>query len=142
MKKWFRGVKYYCIRLFRLKSGAKQISLGFSLGFIPCWFPTFGIGPMLSIALAKIFKVNMVATIIAASLGSFIWPVLFIGNYQIGEWLFFRLEHMDALSMTYDFMIGAVINSILSSVILYFVLYFLFKRYRITILKKMKTKKA
>ncbi|MFS1514006.1 DUF2062 domain-containing protein [Chengkuizengella sp. SCS-71B] len=141
MKKRFRDIKYHFIRLFRLKGGAKQISLGFSLGLIPCWFPTFGIGPILSIAIAKIFKANMVATLIAASLGSFIWPLLFIGNYQIGELLFFRLEHMDVLTMTYDFMIGAVINSILSSIILYFVLYYIFKRYRIPILKKMKNKK-
>ncbi len=80
-----RYVKYYLIRLFRLNKGAHQVAMGFVLGFIPCWLPTFGIGPMMSVFIARFFKVNVVAAIIAASLGSFIWPVLFYLNVFTGS---------------------------------------------------------
>lgn len=51
-----RILKFYLIRLFRLKKGAKQISLGLVAGFVPNWFPTFGLGPLISVVLARLVR--------------------------------------------------------------------------------------
>ncbi|MDP5272600.1 DUF2062 domain-containing protein [Chengkuizengella axinellae] len=136
MNKGLRIIRYYFIRLFRLKSGTSKISLGFSLGFIPCWFPTFGIGIMISIALAKLFKVNIVSSMIAASLGAFVWPVLFFLDYQTGT-LIFSSSLKDAGS---SFVVGAILNSFIFMLISYVVFYNIFKKYRLFLLDKLRSK--
>ncbi|UFJ41501.1 DUF2062 domain-containing protein [Brevibacillus humidisoli] len=157
--KFTRKIKFYLIRLFRLKSGVRQISLGFVVGFFPCWFPTFGVGPALSVLLTKITKGNVPSAIIAASLGSFLWPILFLMNYKAGEILdavtgFYgeqvkmgpvasaqpvtNVESFTDIGV--QFVVGSVFNSIFFSLIGYFIFYYIFRRYRHTILAKLRGK--
>lgn len=151
-----RKLKYYLVRLFRMKKGAKQIALGIVVGFYPCWFPTFGIGPMLSIVLTKFVRGNVPSAIISASFGSFLWPILFFLNYKLGA-VFYNpsspittdieydetnyiepIEHVNTLEdVGITFLIGAAVNSILFSVIGYFLFYYLFSRYRESILRRL-----
>src|SRR5690554_3464764 len=84
MRKLWRGIKYRLINILRIKAGAHQIALGFVMGFFPCWFPTFGIGPALSVGMTKLIKGNVMTAIFAAAVGSIFWPVLFFMNYKIG----------------------------------------------------------
>jgi uncharacterized protein (DUF2062 family) len=150
-----RNIKYALIRLFRLKKGAKQVSLGFVFGFFPSWFPTFGIGPILSIALTKYVKGSVVSAVVAAALGSFCWPLLFYLNYKVGYYITFSkqgtatapeidydkvdyIEPIEQVNMLEDigisFLAGSIVNSILFSLIGYFVFYYIFSRYRSVIL--------
>lgn len=154
--KLLRNIKYYCIRLLRLKNSSHQISLGFVLGFLPCWFPTFGIGPLLSVGISKIMRGNVVAAIAAASFGSILWPVLFYLNYKTGSFLVFdHPQHLQTPDIEYypehyipsakgtfhklskSFIVGSVINSLLFTVIGYIVLRIIFSFYREKILKKL-----
>jgi uncharacterized protein len=153
--KWKRRSKYYLIRLFRLKASPHQVALGLALGFVPNWFPTFGIGPVLSAGIAKITRVNLIAAIIGGFIGTPLWPFFFLLNYKVGS-LFYHMpskvteiqevEYLEAVSDTVDswhsgsvqFLEGALINSLLSSIIIYLIVYFLFKKYRIPILTRIR----
>ena len=149
-----RRLKYYLLRLFRLKAGPHQVAMGLTLGFVPNWFPTFGLGPMLSVGLAKLTRVNLIAAVIGGMLGAPIWPVLFLLNYKVGGLLFSEpskvneLEEVDYLEAIDDtvgtthssvlYLTGTLVNVVLSSVLVYMSIYFLFKRYRASILLKLR----
>jgi uncharacterized protein len=128
------------------------------MGFIPSWFPTFGLGPVLSVGLAKLVRVNTVAAFVGGVIGSCVWPLLFLFNYKIGSLILDRkskideLEEVDyrnALIHTLDgiesihtsgylFLTGAIINTLITSIFLYFIVSFLFRKYRLQILDKIK----
>ncbi len=154
-----RTMRYNMIRLFRIKAGAHRIALGFVLGFFPCWFPTFGVGPFLSVVLTRWIKGNVVAAIVAASVGSFLWPVLFYLNYMTGKMITDNwdrapdpnedygttVEQVTSLNdMGMDFVIGSLMNSIVMSLAGYWLLRALFTYFRPQIyswIKKMTLKK-
>jgi uncharacterized protein (DUF2062 family) len=155
-----RRIKYYLVRLFRIKSGSHQIALGVIIGFSPCWLPTFGIGPMLSVALAKFVKANVISALISAALGSFLWPLLFFLNYKMGSILMFNdvpekrpsntddvtyiepIEQVNSLrAVGIEFTIGAIFNIVFFGIVGYIALYYLFNRYRERILLKLLNKK-
>ena len=153
-----RRFKYYFIRLFRLKGSPHQVAAGFTMGLLPSWFPTFGLGPLLSIGLAKLSRTNEIAAFVGGVLGTPIWPILFLLNYQVGSALLDKQPKIDELeevdytsalqhtldgvnniqSSGYSFLLGAIINILISSFIIYFLVYFLFKRYRVRILSKLR----
>lgn len=153
-----RRIKYYLIRVFRERKGASQVAFGIVLGFFPCWFPTFGVGPAMSVALARFAGANVVGAITAAALGSFLWPVLFFLNYRMGALFTDRWEERRLDEVKYDgdeyvkpieevntlgdigltFVVGSVLNSILFTIAGYFVLKYVFSRYRLTILRKLR----
>jgi len=150
-----RRTRYYLLRLFRLKAGPHQVALGLTLGFIPNWFPTFGLGPVLSAGLAKVAKVNVISAVVGGIIGTPLWPVLFLFNYRIGG-LFEDtpsmveeiedVEYIEAANHTVgsiqsgslQFLTGALVNVLISSIIIYLIVYLLFKKYRIIILEKLK----
>jgi uncharacterized protein (DUF2062 family) len=158
---WMRKLKYGAIRMFRMKSGNHQVALGFIIGLYPCWFPTFGIGPAISLALAKVARGNILASLFAASLGSVAWPVLFYLNYKVGNWfgalmvqeagLPAALPHSDYGDMIAslnrfgnmgaNFLLGAFINSLLSSIVGYVALQLIFSKYRFRILQALRRSK-
>ncbi|RXT04125.1 DUF2062 domain-containing protein [Ammoniphilus sp. CFH 90114] len=155
-RKLKRGLKYYLLRLFRLKAGPHQIAMGLTLGFVPNWFPTFGLGPMLSIALAKLTGVNLVAAVIGGVMGAPIWPILFLLNYKVGSFIFSEpskvndlneVHYLEAVDETVSglqhsgslqYITGTFINIAVSSVLIYLSFYFLFRKYRTTILLKLR----
>lgn len=153
-----RKIKYNIIRLFRLKSSPHQVALGFTVGFIPSWIPTFGLGPFLSVALAKLVKSNTVSAIVGGVIGTPIWPLLFLLNYKVGSFIldrktmFDKLEEVEYINAIYHtfagiagfhssgflFLTGAVINILISSILIYFIVYLLFKTCRVRILNKIR----
>jgi len=156
---------YYGIRMLRIKKGDHRIAIGFAIGFFHCWFPTFGIGLPLSIAMARLVRGNMPSAILASSLGSVLWPLLFYLNYWTGHLITtlftspsFDLDDVineqmpepdyvetighfsDITDIGLDFLIGSIINSILSTIILYFVCRVLVRRYRTPLLNLLRRK--
>ncbi|MEL3959988.1 DUF2062 domain-containing protein [Lysinibacillus endophyticus] len=156
--KILRRIKYYLIRLFRLRSSPHQIALGLSMGFIPNWIPTFGLGPVLSIGLAKLVRANPVSAFVGGVIGTPLWPILFVLNYMVGGFLLDREPKIDTLeeveygtaidhtlsgffkshSSGLLFLTGAIVNILISSILIYFMTFFLFKKYRVTILNKLR----
>src|SRR5690606_24397682 len=92
-----RRIRYYLIRLFRLKSSPHHVALGLMIGFIPSWFPTFGLGPFLSVSLAKFIKANKISALIGGVIGTPIWPLLFFLNYKVGSFIFDRKPKIDEI---------------------------------------------
>ncbi|MCM3600916.1 DUF2062 domain-containing protein [Robertmurraya korlensis] len=148
-----RRIKYYLLRLFRIKVSPQEVACGLALGFIPSWFPTFGLGPLLSIGMAKAFRVNVIAALIGGVIGTPIWPILFFCNYKVGSLILERQHKVDEIEdVNYDhvvnetlgslqsggitFLTGACVNMIISTIAIYIIVYILFKRYRGTILQK------
>ncbi|GGG04643.1 DUF2062 domain-containing protein [Paenibacillus abyssi] len=163
-----RRLRYNLILLFRQNKSAHQISLGFVIGFFPCWYPTFGVGLALSVALAKFVRGNILASVIAASIGSFLWPMLFFLNYkagillrglmsgeteEIGDHLKLEeiwpdeyeepAEQINAWGQAgIDFLWGAVLNSIVLTIIGYLIVRILITRYRLDILRLIRGKRT
>lgn len=152
-----RKTKYYLIRLLRLKTDAKDIAFGLTLGFFPNWFPTFGTGPIISIALAKLFNTSVISAFIGGVAGALLWPILFFLNYKTGNYLLdfsssitdineaeieaVNLFYYKTKKIGYEFLSGAIVNSIIFSFIIYFTSYVIFKKYRYLYLKLLKSKK-
>ena len=59
-----RRFKYLLIKLLRLKDHSHKVALGFSLGSVVNFVPTFGFGLILSVGLAKLCKGNSIAGLI------------------------------------------------------------------------------
>ena len=153
-----RIIKYNLLRLFRLKSGPHQVASGVTIGFIPSWFPTFGLGPILSVGMARFLKANTVSALVGGILGTFIWPLLFFLNYKVGSLLLDRntkvdeldeVEYIDAIEHTYTgivsshssgfiFLTGAMCNIVISSIAIYIMVYIMFKTYRVRILNRIR----
>ncbi|MGF9714385.1 DUF2062 domain-containing protein [Paenibacillus sp. JMULE4] len=159
MMKWTRKWRLTLIRLLRVKSADRHVALGLVVGFVPCWLPTFGIGAILSAALARLFKASVTAALASAAVGSVLWPALFYLNYKIGglvSLLFSRhtpaeieideVEYMEAAEnvqsraqIGIDFTVGALINSVVFSVIGYYVILAILNRYRVPLLNKLRS---
>lgn len=153
-----RRIKYTLIRLFRLKSNPEQVALGLTIGLIPSWIPTFGLGPVFSLGLARLVKANKVSALVGGIIGTPIWPLLFLLNYKVGGLILERESRVDELDEvgyinathhTYKgiagshssgvlFLTGAAINILISSILVYFIVYILFKTYRVRILNKIR----
>lgn len=153
-----RIIKYNLLRLFRLKSGPHQVASGVTIGFIPSWLPTFGLGPVLSVGMARFLKANTVSALVGGVLGTFIWPLLFFLNYKVGSLLLDRntkvdeldeVEYIDAIEHTYTgivsshssgfiFLTGAMCNIVISSIFIYIMVYIMFKTYRVRILNRIR----
>lgn len=153
-----RIIKYNLLRLFRLKSGPHQVASGVTIGFIPSWLPTFGLGPILSVGMARFLKANTISALVGGVLGTFIWPLLFFLNYKVGSLLLDRntkvdeldeVEYIDAIEHTYTgivsshssgfiFLTGAMCNIVISSIFIYIMVYIMFKTYRVRILNRIR----
>lgn len=164
ISKWSRKLKFYFLKLLRIRKSDHVVAIGFTAGFFHCWFPTFGIGMLLSVGLAKLLRGNIVAAVISGSIGSFLWPGLFFLDYKTGfmlEKLFLPnlsllhpwnkkvpeadySETVDHLSSFGDiglnFLAGSIVNSILFSIAGYFAIRFVLKHYRLPLLRKLKRK--
>ncbi|WP_174732191.1 DUF2062 domain-containing protein [Mesobacillus harenae] len=150
-----RQSKYFLIRLFRQKSSPHEVAMGLSVGFVPNWFPTFGLGPVFSIGIAKLTKVNVISAFMGGVIGTPLWPVFFLLNYKTGS-LFLNqpreeielkeVEYLEVFNNTIgnlqsgslQFLTGALINIVISSWAVYLISYVIFKRYRMDILAKLK----
>ncbi len=169
MKAFARKLRFFLIRLLRQKHGAHKISLGFVVGFYPCWFPTLFVGPIISVGLTKFVKGNLTSAIFAASLGSFLWPFLFYFNYIIGTSLnklyvnlrtstststSLNMEALDQWDPDYihiseqigfwsrlgsDFLLGFFVNSTFFTIIGYFAIRFMIIHYRLSMLRMIRT---
>lgn len=153
-----RRIKFNIIRLFRLKSSPIQVALGLTVGFIPSWIPTFGLGPFFSVALAKLVRANTVSAIIGGIIGTPIWPLLFLLNYKVGSLILDKntmidelheIDYINAIHHTMEginefpsigflFLAGAALNILISSILIFFITYFLFKTCRVWILNKIR----
>lgn len=155
INKNLRRLKFLLIKLFRIKENAHNVSLGFTLGFLIHFIPSFGMGPILSTVGAKLFKGNPIAGFISGVALIWLFPFLFYLNVVVGETLFpygvfpsaagMHSHGLDAgIHLGAVFFIGMIINIILFGMVVYYLIYTIMRKYRLsflTIVKKWEIKK-
>lgn len=143
-----RHTKYTIIKLLRIKDKAHSTAIGFTLGLLINFVPSFGFGPVFSVACAKLFRGNSVAGFLGGI--SLIWafPLLFYLNFLIGNALLpvelsEIVEDMgdpsDAIEATLHlgkaFFIGMFTNMFFAALIVYFLIYTMITKYRKPLLR-------
>ncbi|WP_051217658.1 DUF2062 domain-containing protein [Paenibacillus assamensis] len=155
--KWLRIMRYHSIRMLRSRQGASKISRGIVFGFLPCWYPTFGIGPVLSIGLTKWVGGSIAGSIFAAAIGTVVWPALFYMNVLTGDWLmklayFLHIYSGDIavggggwlevwLRTGLNFTLGAIINSVLFTLLGYWIWTLIIQRFRPQLLQMVRSRR-
>ncbi|KZN98661.1 DUF2062 domain-containing protein [Bacillus badius] len=151
IKKLSRQFKYMLLKFFRIRSSAHSISIGFALGASINFVPSFGMGLLISIAFAKLFRGNTVAAFLGGVSLMGIFPFLFYLNlvtgqfvypYELGEMIESAVEEAASwqataaagFSVGRTFIIGMLINMILFIGSFYLAVYVIFKRYQKQIL--------
>ncbi|MCA1053689.1 DUF2062 domain-containing protein [Rossellomorea aquimaris] len=142
-----RNLKCLTLKLLRLKDNSHRISLGFTLGLMVNFVPSFGIGPILSTVIATLFRGNPYAGLVGGI--SMIWafPLFFYLNYLIGNLLFpVGVTHASTFSLTAHsvphsafeigkaFIAGMMINVAFFGMIVYKLMDTLMKKHRRSIL--------
>ncbi|QTC42567.1 DUF2062 domain-containing protein [Bacillus sp. V3] len=146
-KKYARTLKCLTLKLLRIKDNSHKISLGFTLGLMVNFVPSFGIGPVLSTLIAKIFKGNAYAGLVGGVFLIWAFPLCFYINYLVGN-LLIPVEvihantvtnavysvHHSAVEIGKAFIIGMVVNVIFFGVIVYKIVHALISRHRHSLL--------
>jgi uncharacterized protein (DUF2062 family) len=153
INKQLRKIKYLLLRLFRIKSNAHSIALGFTVGLLMNFVPSFGLGPFLSAASAKLIRANPVAGFIGGLSLLWLFPLLFYLNVVIGEMLIpIDVDDLeDSLEETEEvievgfqvgkaFLIGMIINVIMFGIVIYMLSYMVIKKYRNEVLQYIREK--
>jgi uncharacterized protein (DUF2062 family) len=132
---------YQAIRFFRLRGSREKGARGFAVGLACNFYPTFGLGAVISGFLAKLAGGNVVAGFIGGSTLAFFWPLLFFANMRVGS-LFLRPpivvddlgdvtpQTVSRLVWGQTFLIGSVINSLIAATVAYFAFLLLYERVR------------
>jgi uncharacterized protein (DUF2062 family) len=136
-----RWVIYYIIRLFRIRSTTEHIARGFAIGLVVNFFPTFGVGMLISGFLAKAIGGSAIAGLVGGAALALAWPVLFYLNLRTGS--IFRQPSivvedfddvtpkvMDTLLWGKTFTLGAILNSLLVGLAAYVTVLLLYHRIR------------
>jgi uncharacterized protein len=148
IRKKLREFKCLTLKLLRLKDNAHSIALGFTVGLLINFVPSFGIGPVISTACAKIFRGNPFAGLVGGV--SLIWafPVFFYLNLVVGH-LFYPLDGVDPTVIDLDssseavgvglqigkaFFTGMFINIPLFGILTYIIMNSAVTKYRRTML--------
>jgi len=143
-----RKAKHLLLKLLRLKDSRYSISIGFTAGFLVNFIPTFGVGPIVSTAAAKLVRGNAIAGLVGGVSFMWLFPFLFYLNFLIGD-LFLpaesnlveadideALEVIDAgIYIGKAFFIGMVVNMLVAGIILYSITFSIISRKREHILK-------
>jgi uncharacterized protein (DUF2062 family) len=152
-----RRFKFLLIKLFRLKDNAHKISLGFTVGFLINFIPSFGVGPLISAAGAKLFKGNPLAGFIGGVSLIWLFPFMFYLNVIVGNTLFpygifpsaagmvpHGVPLGSSLHVGAAFLLGMLVNILFFGMVSYFLIFSIVQKYRsncLTAIKKWEVKR-
>lgn len=136
-----RGVLYNAIRLTRIRDASEKVARGFAVGLMVNFFPTFGLGMLISGFCARLLGGNWVAGLAGGAALGLLWPVLFLLNIWVGG-LFYRPplvldeladvtdKAMSALVWGRTFTVGAILNSLVVGAVVYLLLRLAYEKTR------------
>ena len=139
-----RRLKYYLLKLFRLHDSPKAVAGGIAWGAYVHFYPTFGLGPFLAVALARLFRTNMVAATVGWAVFMPLFPFFFYLNFIVGDWLtgvpteniwqaiqgMSNIRWRDLWMLGKAFTMGFLVNGLIEVISFWWIGYILFKRYR------------
>lgn len=140
-----RGFLRQLVRLLRVRDTNDRVARGVAAGLIVNFFPTFGLGVLVSGFVARLFGGNAIAGIVGGASLMFFWPALFYLNIAVGglvfppEVLVAEIEDVtettvNALVWGKTFLLGAVVNSLVVGLAVYFLALLLYGRLRPAVL--------
>ncbi|EGL82706.1 Protein of unknown function DUF2062 [Caldalkalibacillus thermarum TA2.A1] len=148
LRKAERRIKYFIIRLLRIKDKTHKIALGFTLGLLINFVPTFGFGPLVSVVFARLFGGNAVAGLLGGISLIWIFPLLMYLNFAVGYVLLpIEVEELvediegaeDVLEAGVElgraFFVGMAVNMLVTGIILYAALYIALTHFRRAMLR-------
>lgn len=137
-----RRIKFLLLKFLRLKGSAHSISIGFTLGASINFIPSFGIGVLISVTIAKLCRGNPIAGFLGGISLMWVFPILFYLNVLTGRFIFPNIDKsvlnqsvLTSLSLGWTFIIGMLINIVLFICLLYPPIYLICKRYQKRILQ-------
>ncbi len=85
---WRRTIRYYLLRLLRLRGGSKEIARGLAAGVFAGCFPLFGLQTIIGVLLAILIRGNKFAGAAGTWISNpFTYVPIFAFNFQIGKFL-------------------------------------------------------
>ncbi len=146
--KYRRRLKYYLIKLCRLKDSPKAVAGGLAWGAFVHFYPTFGLGPLIAVFMAGLFRTNIVAATVGWAIIMPLFPVFFYFNFIIGDFLigvpadnivmaiqgFSHISLKDIFLVSKAFVVGSIVNGILGVSFIWASGFCLLKKYRKEIL--------
>ncbi|MGB0581304.1 MAG: DUF2062 domain-containing protein [Limisphaerales bacterium] len=143
-RSWWERTKrfgfYQAIRLFRIRARTERIARGFALGLIINFLPTFGLGVFISGFLARLFGGHVVAGFVGGATLTFAWPILFLLNLHVGNFLIgappidlsngLSDQLMNKLIWGQAFIMGMIFNMIAVGMLIYVVMRMLYRHVR------------
>lgn len=124
-----RRLKFYLLKILHLHGSPHKVALGFALGCVINFIPTFGFAIPLAAFFAGLFRLNIVAAIIGDIVLKPLFPLCLYLDYRIG--------HLLGVS----FFLGMFFNIFLFAAILYLISFILLKYYRSPLLRKLRNSK-
>jgi uncharacterized protein (DUF2062 family) len=82
---WTRTLRYFVKRVLRLNDSPHTVAIGFAVGVFIAWSPFFGFHYLLAAGLAFIFRGNVLAALLSATLGNpLTLPAMWALDYHVG----------------------------------------------------------
>ncbi|MGB9856945.1 MAG: DUF2062 domain-containing protein [Dictyoglomaceae bacterium] len=122
-----RFLKYIYLKVIRINDSPEKIAKSIALGVFIGVFPTFGIGGILALILAKILRLNYIATVLGTFIMNYFTSPLFWSlSYFLGslilegkiELKFLKEGEIKYFALTY--LIGNLVVSFLTALLSYF----------------------
>jgi uncharacterized protein (DUF2062 family) len=149
LRRFRDGFFYHLLRMCRVRTASEKVARGFALGIIPHFFPTFGLGAVISAVFARACGGNGLAGLAGGAVFTPLWPFLFMLNIKVGAWIFSNpseaLEVADVADVTgprgqallwgRDFSTGAILCGGAAAIICYVILVFVYERIRPSLLQ-------
>lgn len=87
-RSWDRSTRYMLYRLWRLRTSAHAIALGFTAGVFASFTPLLGLHFVLAGVLAWVCRGSVIASAVGTFVGNpLTFPFIWIGTYKVGIWV-------------------------------------------------------
>ncbi|GAB6181224.1 hypothetical protein JCM14036_25430 [Desulfotomaculum defluvii] len=141
-----KELKSRFFKILNIKDNPDKLAKSMSLGFGLALLPLPGINIPLGILLAKLLKLNIIATSAPALLLTYVSPFLYLLNYKTGA-VFIKTSEKPPQDFVYDltfwekivnffaqagpaYLLGSVINASLAAIVSYFTFLVIYKNAR------------
>lgn len=142
--KVYRKIKYYFLKLLRLRANPSIVARGFALGILIEFItlPTLGLAFLLLYPLAIFLRANFAASFIGFISGKFLMLFFLYWNYRVGNLLVGtkiseeveHISHFISLAMLKEkglaFFLGSIVNGFIVALISYIIVYYLLLLYK------------
>ncbi|MEW6695932.1 MAG: DUF2062 domain-containing protein [Bacillota bacterium] len=158
MRKIFKKYKEKFLKLICIRDCPYRLARSISLGFCLALLPLPGLNLAIGVVLAKLIKLNIMATSVPAVLLTYVSPFLYYFNYKTGA-MFIKSSEKPPQDFAYDlsflerivnffaqagpaYLLGSAINAALSAILSYFIFLYIYKKTNQLFTKKIRLRKV